>query len=307
MPSPSQYERSAIQQIHLWKNPRRTWLDTASDVISWPVDKVGGVVAQIPGFEDIVGKATTGIIGLLNDGAHYSVRVNAILDDYKNLNGGHTPSLKDVCNLDLQIVDKAMGWLDTKYEGLALVEGAAAGGSAVVNPMVALAAIPTDIVTLLTLNLRAIGEYATYCGFDISCQEERLFALNVLAYSSSSTDVAKQAALAQLVRIAKDVAAKATWKQLEEHLFVQAVQKIAKALGIRLTKDKLFNVIPAAGAMIGGGYNAYFTDKVCKAAFYLYRERFLARRYGEEIIEITVPPASTLMPDLEESQHPSNE
>ena len=36
---------------------------------------------------------------------------------------------------------------------------------------------------------------------------------------------------------------------------------------------------------IGGGFNAYYTAKVCDAAYFLYRERFLARKYGPEIIE----------------------
>ncbi len=304
MASPSEYEHRALQQIHLWKNPKRTWLDTASDVVNWPIQKAGESVMQIPGFGTAVRKATTGIVGVLNDGAQYTVRVDAILDDYKTLSRGRSLTLEEIVELDLQVVDRAIGWLDTKYEGLALVEGAAAGGSAVLSPLVALAAIPADLVALLTMNLRAIGEYATYCGFDISSQEERLFALNVLAFSSSPTDSSKQAALAQLVRIARDVAAKATWKKLEEHTFVQAVQQIASSLSIRLTKAKLGNVVPVAGAVIGGGYNAYFTDKVCKAAFYLYRERFLARRYGPDIIEITVPPAPTLTPDFEDSLLP---
>lgn len=134
---------------------------------------------------------------------------------------------------------------------------------------------------LLALNLRAVGEYATYCGFDVALPHERLFALNVVALASSPSDNAKQIALAQLVRIARDVALKKSWKNLEAHAAVQAVQKIAQ-------------VIPVAGAVIGGGFNAYYTDKLCKAAFYLYRERFLAEKYGADEIEVTVEPAATL-------------
>src|SRR5215204_3703609 len=54
-----------------------------------------------------------------------------------------------------------VAWLDVKYKGIALVEGAGAGS-------VGLLGIPPDIVALITLNLRAIGEYATYYGFDVS-------------------------------------------------------------------------------------------------------------------------------------------
>jgi len=84
-------------------------------------------------------------------------------------------------------------------------------------------------------------------------------------------------------------------------MFVQAVLSIAKALGINLTKAKLANVIPVAGAAISGGFNAYYTDKVCKAAFYLYRERLLAIKHGEKAIEVTVAPAESDIWDVEES------
>ena len=173
------------------------------------------------------------------------------------------------------------------------MEGAGTG-------MVGLPGIAPDIVALITLNLRAIGEYATYYGFDISTQEERLFALNILGLASSPTDASKGLAMAQLVRIAQDVAMKRTWKQLEQHAFVQLIQQIAKALGIRLTKAKLAQVVPGVGAAVGGGFNAYFTAKVCDAAYYLYRERFLAAKYGPDVIEITVKPAKDVDPHYPE-------
>ena len=152
------------------------------------------------------------------------------------------------------------------------------------------AAIAADVTALLTLNLRAVGEYATYCGFDITRQEERLFALNLLGLASSPTDAAKTVAMAQLVKIAREVAQKKTWNELERHLFVQIVQQIAKALSIRLTKAKLAQILPAAGAAIGGGFNAWYTAGVCDAAYFLYRERFLARKYGEHVIAVSVEP-----------------
>lgn len=123
-----------------------------------------------------------------------------------------------------------------------------------------------------------------------------MFALNVLGLASGPSAAAKQVALAHLVKIARDVATRKTWRQLNEHLFVQMVQRIAKALAIRLTKQKLAQVIPAAGVAIGGGFNAYFTANVCDAAYYLYRERFLANKYGPDIIEVTV--AATTGDDL---------
>ena len=62
-------------------------------------------------------------------------------------------------------------------------------------------------------------------------------------------------------------------------------QQISKAIGIRLTKAKLAQAIPIIGLGIGGEFNAYYTDKITKAANYLYRERFLAAKYGASILD----------------------
>lgn len=238
----------------------------------------------VPGVDWVMQKAGIGTLSLVNDGAAATVRTRAIFDEFQP----PVHALEDIQGLDLERADRAVGFLAAKYKSLALAEGAAAGGTSNLGPVAAGAAIAADVTALIALNLRAVGEYATYYGFDITKQEERLFVLNVLGLASAPTDAQKVVAMAQLVKIAKEVAQKKAWKELERHLFVQTVQRIAKALSIRLTKAKLAQLIPAAGAAIGGGFNAYYTSRVCDAAYFLYRERFLARKYGASIIEATV-------------------
>ena len=58
-----------------------------------------------------------------------------------------------------------------------------------------------------------------------------------------------------------------------------------------MTKDKLGQFVPYGGAIVGGGFNAYFTNKVCDAAYFLYRERFLATKYGPDILSGPTSPA----------------
>ncbi len=224
-----------------------------------------------------------------HDAAQWSVRPEAIFEEFRGDGHSTIKTHKDILDLDLEQIDKVVGFLGAKYKGIALVEGAGAG-------VVGLPGLAIDIPALITLNLRAIGEYAAYYGFDTSRQEERLFAFNVLGLASSPTDGSKALAMAQLIKISQDVAKKATWQELEKNAFVKIIQEIAKALGIRLTKAKLAQAIPAIGAAVGGGFNAYFTMKVCDAAYYLYRERFLAEKYGVEIIEETVKPATDYDP-----------
>ncbi|WP_413733489.1 EcsC family protein [Sodalis sp. RH21] len=86
-------------------------------------------------------------------------------------------------------------------------------------------------------------------------------------------------------------------EQLEKQAFMKCLQHIGNAPGVRITKVKPAQVLPLAGAAVGAGYNAYFTAKVCDAAYYLYRERFLAGRVGAHIIqEIVQPPLSYQYP-----------
>ena len=290
---PSPYEQEALREIHLWKDPKITWRGRAMRAITWPLDKAGDAIMRAPGIGWVIEKSVSGIVSVANDVAQWSVRPEAIYKKFRS-RGNDVSKGNDILKLDLEEVDKTIGWLAARYKALAIAEGAGTG-------LVGLPGIPPDIVALVTLNLRAIGEYATYCGFDVSAQHERLFAMNVLGLASSASDKGKAVAMAQLVKIAREVAKKKAWKDLEKHTFVKIIQQIAKALGIRLTKAKLAQVVPVAGALVGAGFNVYYTNKVCDAAYHLYRERFLGRKYGDDdMIEVTVEPPPSFEPDYEQ-------
>ena len=280
------YDKKALVEIHAWKNPEITWFDKALSVINKPLDYVGDVILDNDTVGHVIKKSVNGLVSVCNDAAQWSVRSEAIFKEFRGDGHHHINSHEDISSLALEHVDKPVGWLAAKYKGIALTEGAGAGA-------VGMAGMVIDIPSLITLNLRAIGEYATYYGFDIERQEERLFAFNILGLSSSPTDLSKNLAMSQLIKISQDVARKKTWNELNKQAFVQVIQQISKILGIRLTKAKLAQTIPVAGAVVGGGFNVYFTNKVCDAAYYLYRERFLATKYGADVIEQTVRPATS--------------
>jgi hypothetical protein len=281
MPSP--YEENALREITAWKHPTLGWFGRAMSVINWPLDKAGDLVMKTPGVGWVLEKSIGGLVSVTNDAARWSVRPDSIFEEYRKA-GHRVHAHGDLRLLDLEHVDRTIGWLGPKYKGIALTEGATFGA-------LGLPGIPPDIVALVVLNLRAIAEYATYCGFEVSTHQEGLFAMHVLGLASSPNDAAKGMAMAQLVKIAQDVAKKKAWKELEQQAFVRLLQQIAKSLGIRLTKAKLAESVPYAGALVGGGFNAYFTNKVCDAAYFLYRERFLAAKYGPDCIHAPTAPA----------------
>ena len=167
--------------------------------------------------------------------------------------------------------------LDTKYRAVTTAQGAAAG-------FAGLAGILPDVLGLVALNLRAAGEYATYCGYDVMQPSERLYALQILHVVSLPPDTKREAALVPVSSVSHSIAQQQTVQTIEQAAVSGSIRGIAKALGTRLTKVKLAQLLPMAGAFVGGGFNGYYTTRVCNAAFHLYRERLLIEKYGGEVL-----------------------
>ncbi len=276
----SSYEMQAVEQIRTWKSPNTTRSSQLTKALNWPFSKVGDFVVNSPVIGDAIKKSVGGTVSICNDFAQWTVSPNRIYKKFRKT-GHEVYNTADLVSLDLEEIDKVVGFLDGKYKLAAGLEGATTGATGAIGLIV-------DIPALVALNLRAIGEYATYYGFDISQQQERLFALNLLGLASSPEDGSKQVLMSELVKVAKDVALRKTWRTLEEHTFVRIVRRIARSLGMRLTKAKLAQLVPVLGAVVGLGFNAYFTAKVCESSHQLYRERYLASKYGPDIIEVAL-------------------
>lgn len=276
MSEPSPYERQAAEDIRRWKHRGERGWGKIARIVSWPLDRAGDLVMATPGVGWAIEKSVGGIVSLVNEASQWSVRPEAIYEDYR-AKGDQVRRPGDIGNLDLSSVDRAIGALKAKYLVMAAAEGAAAGA-------IGLPGIPPDIIALTGLSLRAVGEYASYCGFDIQLQHERLYAMHLLGLGAADKAAAKSAAIGELAKIARAAAGKKTWEELQRSALVKVMQQIAKALGIRLTKAKLAQIAPVAGALVGAGFNSYFVGAVCDASYHLYRERFLAERYGVSMI-----------------------
>jgi hypothetical protein len=269
------YEQNAHREINLFKNPERSWLGDIWEKVNKPVERVADMA-----FDNVLGaavaKAVQGLVSVLNDGASWSVRTEAIYKEFRS--DGHSGLYGgvDIHRLDLQDVDKTVGYLAAKYKLAALAEGAGTGTLGA--PGIAL-----DIPALVSLSLRAVNEYATYYGFDVSLQHEQTYAMTILSAASSPTIAAKQVTMAELTKLSVLIAQRKTWAELERLIGVQMIKKIAQAIGIRLTKAKLAQVVPLVGAAVGGGFNAGYVAAVTETAYHLYRERFLIEKYGPDL------------------------
>ncbi len=201
------YDELALKDIDRFKNPPRTLLNRVREVIADPMEKVSDFVCDNAVGIAVI-KAISGIVDLLNDGASWSVRTGAILEEFRK--GGHqgVRALPFIRGLSLEEVDQTVGMLAAKYKALAFAEGAGTG--ALGAPGIAI-----DIPALVSFALRAVNEYATYYGFDLRAQSERMVVMQVLSAASSPTVAAKQLALAQITKISVMIAKKKTWEELQ--------------------------------------------------------------------------------------------
>lgn len=273
---PSPYERRALREIALWRSPDMGWFGLAVGKANRAFHRAADLVRKVPGVDYTIENVVSGLLRLTNEIVQDSVWEARIYRAYRE--AGHpVAGPADVFFLDLERVDEVLCGLDTKYRVLAAAEGAATG-------FAGLSGIVPDIVALVALNLRAAGEYAAYCGFDLADPAERLYTLQILNAVSHPSDAAKQVTLAPIIRVSKHLARHQTAHALEQMALTRALRNAARALGIHLTRAKLAQVVPVTGAAVGSSFNAYYTSKVCDAAFFLYRERFLQEKYGERIL-----------------------
>lgn len=269
------YEIQALSAIELWEKAEEGLLAKAWNIIVKPVEVAGELVMSLPVIKEVLTKSFEGILNMCNDAGSATVRRDAIYEEFRDM-GIAVYSAKDIEQLPLEKVDKVVGYLDAKYKSMAALEGAATG-------VAGLPGLAIDIPALMTLNFRAIGEYATYYGFDITLPQERIYALQLLNCASVS-QAGKQAVLMELTKIAKEVAAKKAWKELNKNILVKIIKELAEKVGVNLTKRKLAQAVPAVGGAIGAAFNASYTADVCETAFNCYRKRFLARKYADATV-----------------------
>lgn len=217
--------------------------------------------------------------------------------------------LDDIHKLDLRAVDKVARFTRLHYTyataaaaeggaaGLAVsggqaafVAGGLAGAGAGAAPGLGVigGAIAADTATLLTICSRIVAHDALYYGYDPCDPAEEVFMMQVIGLGMASTASAKAVAYQQLSVLARSLATRAAWRQLNQQTLVKITQKFAVSFSQNLTKKKLGQFVPVAGVAIGAALNWKMVDDVANAAYWAYRERFLYDKGGDDIEPIVV-------------------
>lgn len=270
----SAYIAQVRQEISEWKNPDKSFLDKTFAALSAPIDKAGDALMNAPKLGETLKQATQKAIVTLSDAANWTIDTQDAVEAYRGTLEGSTSvkSLDDIADLSITDVDEQVKLFKSKYVALTSAQGVATG-------MAGWAGITADVMGLITANLRAIGEYATYYGFDMSQKGEQIFAMSLLAVATSASAEERKVALEDTASLVKDPETMA-FNKINEELMSRILRQTATKVATNMVKTKAAQIIPAVGAAVAGGANASYTASVCEAAYQCYRERFLDRKEG---------------------------
>lgn len=265
-------ELAVLAEIQQWASRPPSRLDKALALVGKPIEKAYGLVPDA--IKDGVTRALEGTLGMLRDGAGFTVSEGLVLGRLELPGGAKVTRLDQVRDLDIRALDRASS-------GILLSHAAAVAGIGGGAGAAGLPGLAADLPALYTLLFRMVLELGFLYGFDSHHPGERQLALRVLLSGHELGQMAKVGVLSEAIRVQRLLARRASWKELEKSLLVQAIQQIARKLGVKVVKRKLAQAVIVVGALVGAGGNYALAQDVGVTAFQAYRLRFLHRRATE--------------------------
>ncbi len=260
----TEYERRALRELYDWKHPPET-------VWSRNADRVEEI------FEQIASRLPTKLIDelfersmpILNRAANLTAPEALILATYRRRGHANVRSLDHIAALSLEDVEGVAGTKRLREILKGISEGGFAGFYGAPGAV-------ADVPALLGLALRNVNVFAYSYGFDPSTEEQRAYILSVIAASAAVGTKAKK-----VTRAAIAFGEKAAGREIVQQL----LERLPRQLIGRLTAMNTSKVAPIAGAVTGAAFNGWFLRSVAVHARFAYRQRFLERRHGPELLE----------------------
>ena len=132
-----------------------------------------------------------------------------------------------------------------------------------------------------SVSSRSVSHVALLYGYDPEEQGEKLFIMSVVNAGTAISASAKTAALSDISRLTQALVRGKVWAVLDQSIVSQVSKRFATAFSVRLTKQSLGKVVPAAGIVIGGVFNWTTLENVVDSADSAYRKRFLLEKYPQ--------------------------
>ena len=234
-----EYIEKQLIEISKWEQQKPSVVNTGMNKIFSPMSKFTRKV--IP--EVVVEKA----IYHAHDIGQKLASKNDILK-----NAG-VDTIEELRHKDLALSDKLASNVHKWAIGFAGSEGFATG-------LGGTATMVADVGAVIVLAFRTIHKIAMCYGYEVKSAEDKEFVLNILSVSGANDMKEKKEAL---LALKSDFLQK---KIIEEVLMSNLVKKVAKQLGINLTKRKLMQIMPIIGAGIGAAVNASYINDIAWTA-----------------------------------------
>jgi hypothetical protein len=263
----SEYEIEVIREIIRWKEPRTTLLGRLGDraermieaVLSYVplglVDKIMGFI--LPRLREVTWRATS----------------EPLVRRAYGRAGSPIEAVADIQLLDLEVVDAVAG--DKRIS-----EGTVAGAEGAVTGFAGGFTIAADIAGVILLSIRAVQSRGLVYGFDPSREEELAFVLSVLNAASRLGPESKGSARAGITAFGPRLVSNTAVEKAVQ----LSLERLPEKLAIRLAAMKSESLAPIIGAVTSASFNAWYLQAVTQTARQAYRERFLRRKHGDELL-----------------------
>jgi len=263
----SAYEALVLQELRAWKDPPRTIWGRAGERLE---RVIASIMARVP--LRLVEKVLQWILPRFRRMTWRATSQKLVIRAYQQA-GAPVRAIGDIGRLDLEVADRVA-------KDKRLHEGAVAGVGGAAAGFFGGFALAADIASVMLLSMRAVQSRGLAYGFDPSAEEELAFVLQVLDAAARVSPDSKASARTAVSVAGRQISNRAVLARIVE----ETMQRLPKQLVARLGAMKSESVAPFLGAVTSAAFNAWYLQAVTGTARMAYRERFLRRKHGSELL-----------------------
>jgi hypothetical protein len=305
LPHLTEYEKRQIEVINAWLNRPPSLTKQTIGRVGTAVDRVARRVLPDRTVEKVIehlrpaGSAVRKVIptGAIESAIEGALHANMWLarhsiDERSVLRKLEAKDFKDLNYCDLEHLDRAAG----KVHDWAIADAGVAGGAFGAGGIFA---STVGIAAIINMSLRTIRKIGLCYGYANMDELEKAFIFTILGLGGA--DQAGKQAIFQAEKLAlvralqeigvmvsrqtfKRMAEKAARNVTSKEALVITAREVAKALGYRLTKNRILMSVPLIGGGVGLLVDGNYIRNIGWAATYSYKQRWL----GDKILRPTI-------------------
>ena len=255
------------EKLHEELKKIEEWEKDQKDVFFW--EKIGRVPFMIldkltPKFiHEKINSVVDEIAIYIENGGQYILNQESILKKASAQLNKETITLEEMQTIPLHEMDRLSAQFLEQRKKTAKIQGATTG-------IGGLFTLAIDVPLVLGMSLKTLQETAISYGYDATSQEERLFMIKCMQFTSSDI-VGKKAILDELTNPNND-------KSISQ---IQGWREVLITYTDQFGWKKLFQMIPIAGMIFGAYMNKQAIADIGEVGSMLYKKRRINERLAD--------------------------